>query len=145
VADDKPVLDPKYTVWPQGIDAATVWVLNGHIGLMFTEITAERLRAKARISATLRRASIAGFGGVYASIAATVACRGGVLSLGGAGHVVAANNKTDVLRFVCGGLLDVQAAPLFCDRREQLWCVVIADGNGQTCAVGGVRLQNVFN
>jgi acyl-coenzyme A thioesterase PaaI-like protein len=122
-----------------------VWVLNGHIGLMFSEITAERVRAKAQISATLRQSSIAGFGGVYASIASTVACRGGALSLGGAGHVIDVNNNTEVLRFVCDGLLDVQASPLFCDRREQLWSVVIADGNGQNCAIGGVRLQNVFN
>jgi len=133
------------TVAPSDLNAVTALNLEGHIGLKFTETTAERVRATVAVGPQLRQAGGIVHGGVYCSIIESVASWGGTLLLDGEGHAVGVNNNTDFLRSVRDGVLVADAAPVFRSRNQQLWRVVITDDRGHQCAIGHVRLQNVPN
>jgi uncharacterized protein (TIGR00369 family) len=134
-----------YTVAPADLNAVTALNLEGHIGLKFTETTAERVRATVAVGPQLRQAGGIVHGGVYCSIVESVASWGGTLLLDGEGHAVGVNNNTDFLRSVRDGVLVADAAPVFRGRSQQVWRVVITDARGHECAIGHVRLQNVLN
>jgi 1,4-dihydroxy-2-naphthoyl-CoA hydrolase len=57
---------------------------------------------------------------------------------------VRVNNNTDFLRATRAGILTAEATPVFRGRQQQLWRVVITDGDDRQCAQGQVRLQNVM-
>ncbi|MCW2626651.1 MAG: thioesterase [Mycobacterium sp.] len=145
MADEPDGSVPKYTVAPADLTAATASTFEGHIGLEFTETTADRVRAKVAIGPAPRQAGGIVHGGVYCSIVETVASWGGLLSLGGHGHVVGVNNNTDFLRSARDDTLLAEGSPVFRGRTKQLWRVVITDAGGRECAVGQVRLRNVPN
>jgi 1,4-dihydroxy-2-naphthoyl-CoA hydrolase len=141
-----PAQEPcNYTVEPADLNAVTALNLEGHIGLTFTETSAERVRATVKVGPQLRQAGGIVHGGVYCSIVESVASWGGTLLLDGEGHAVGVNNNTDFLRSVRDGVLVADAAPVFRSRNQQLWRVVITDGRGHECAIGHVRLHNVLN
>jgi acyl-coenzyme A thioesterase PaaI-like protein len=81
MADDLSGSAPQYTVTPEDANAVTAPMFEGHIGLKFTETTADRVRARVPISPVLRQAGRIVHGGVYCSIVETVASWGGLLSL----------------------------------------------------------------
>jgi acyl-coenzyme A thioesterase PaaI-like protein len=72
----------KHTDLPEDLNATTATMLEGRIGLNFTETTARRVRAEVAISPVLRQATGVVHGGAYCSIAETVASWGVLLSLG---------------------------------------------------------------
>jgi uncharacterized protein (TIGR00369 family) len=85
-------------------------------------------------------------GGVYASVAESVA------SLAGAiwqrdrvpdGRVVGVSNATSFLRAVREGTLSIVATPLHRGRTLQLWQVLITDEEGRLVAKSEVRLANL--
>ena len=88
MADDASGSAPKHTVSPEDLNAATASVFEGHIGLVFTETTPDRVCATVAIGPELRQAARRRHGGAYCSIVESVASWGGLLSLDGAGHVV---------------------------------------------------------
>jgi 1,4-dihydroxy-2-naphthoyl-CoA hydrolase len=134
-----------YTVAPADLNAVTALNLEGHLGLKFTETTAERVRATVAVGPQLRQAGGTVHGGVYCAIVESVASWGGTLLLDGEGHAVGVNNNTGFLRSVRDGVLVADAAPVFRGRSQQLWRAVITDKRGHECAIGHVRLQNVLN
>jgi 1,4-dihydroxy-2-naphthoyl-CoA hydrolase len=145
MADELSGPPKKLTVTPEEANTVTAPAFEGHIGLEFTETTADRVRAKVPISPVLRQAGGIVHGGVYCSIVETVASWGGLLSLAGAGHVVGVHNSTDFLRSVRDDTLLAEALPVFRGRSQQLWRVVITDSGGRECAIGQVRLHNVYD
>lgn len=136
---------PKHVVEPQDLNAITASMFEGHIGLEFTETKPDRVRARVTMSSVLRQATGVVHGGVYCSIVETVASWGGLLSLDGAGHVVGVNNNTDFLRGVRDDDLLAEGTSVFRGRSQQLWRVIITTVDGCECAVGQVRLHNVYN
>jgi uncharacterized protein (TIGR00369 family) len=74
----------------------------------------------------------------------SVASVGATMPLNGKGYAVGVNNNTDFLRATRDGILTAEATPVFRGRQQQLWRVVIKDGDGRQCAQGHVRLQNVM-
>jgi 1,4-dihydroxy-2-naphthoyl-CoA hydrolase len=70
---------------------------------------------------------------------------GATVSLNGEGYAMGVNNNTDFLRATRDGVLTAEAIPVFRGRQQQLWRVVIKNGDGSDCAVGQVRLHNVFD
>jgi|SRR5271169_616844 len=144
MAEDPSGPAPKHTITPEDLNAVTASIFEGHIGLEFTETTANRVRAKVAISPALLQAAGVVHGGVYCSIVESVASWGGSLSLDGTGHVVGVNNNTDFLRAVRDDTLLAEATPVFRGRSQQLWRVVITNSDGRECAIGQVRLHNVF-
>ena len=144
MAEELPGPSAKLSLTPEEANAVTAPVFEGHIGLEFIETTADRVRAKVPVSPVLRQAGGIVHGGVYCSIAETVASWGGLLSLAGAGHVVGVHNSTDFLRSVRDDTLLAEALPVFRGKSQQLWRVVITDIEGRECAIGQVRLHNVL-
>jgi uncharacterized protein (TIGR00369 family) len=132
------------SVTPEQLTAFTASRFEGHIGLKFFEIGSERVRAGLTISPALRQASGITHGGVYCSIVESVASVGATASLNRKGYAVGVNNNTDFLRATRDGILTAEATPVFRGRQQQLWRVVIRDGDSRECALGQVRLQNVM-
>lgn len=84
-------------------------------------------------------------GGVYCTLAETVASIGGVIARGsdGAG-AVGQSNQTDFLRAArVGATLTAVATPVHVGRSVQLWGVDIRDESGVLCAQSRVRLFNL--
>jgi 1,4-dihydroxy-2-naphthoyl-CoA hydrolase len=85
-------------------------------------------------------------GGVYCTLAETLASAGGAMwameqGLAGA---VGISNKTDFLRATTDGVLIGEATPIHRGRTQQLWQVNITrEGEGKLVAQSQVRLQNV--
>jgi 1,4-dihydroxy-2-naphthoyl-CoA hydrolase len=85
-------------------------------------------------------------GGVYCTLAETLASAGGALwameqGLAGA---VGISNKTDFLRATTDGVLIGEATPIYRGRTQQLWQVNITrEDDGKLAAQSQVRLQNV--
>jgi uncharacterized protein (TIGR00369 family) len=129
---------------PEQLTAFAASLFEGHIGLQFLELESERVRASLTISPPLRQASGVTHGGVYCSMVESVASVGATMPLNGKGYAVGVNNNTDFLRATRDGILTAEATPVFRGRQQQLWRVVIKDGDGRQCAQGHVRLQNVM-
>lgn len=85
-------------------------------------------------------------GGVYCTLAETVASTGAALwavEQGLAGAVGVAN-KTDFLRATTGGVLVAEATPIHRGRSQQLWQVtIVREGDGKLAAQSQVRMHNV--
>jgi 1,4-dihydroxy-2-naphthoyl-CoA hydrolase len=129
---------------PEQLTAFTASLFEGHIGLRFSELESQRVRASLTVSPPLRQASGVTHGGVYCSMVESVASVGATMSLKGKGYAVGVNNNTDFLRATRAGILTAEATPVFRGRQQQLWRVVITDGDDRQCAQGQVRLQNVM-
>jgi uncharacterized protein (TIGR00369 family) len=117
--------------------------LAGHLGMEFTEVTADRATLTLKIRPELHQPYGIVHGGVYCAMVETVASTGAAVWLGDRGHVVGVSNQTDFLRAVRDGLLTATATPVHRGRLQQLWVVEITDEGRRTVARGQVRLQNI--
>lgn len=113
------------------------------IGLRFTEVGPDRVRAEWEVRPQLHQPAGIQNGGVYCTVIETLASVGAGIWLADRGAVVGVNNNTDFLRAVREGLLTGEATPIHRGRSQQLWIVVITDEQGRTVARGQVRLQNL--
>ncbi len=113
------------------------------LGLEYTEVTADGVRARLVLRPELHQPFGITHGGVYCAIIESVASVSGVVWLGGTGHVVGVNNNTDFLRAVSSGELSIRSTPIHRGRRQQLWLVEIDAEGGKAIARGQVRLQNI--
>lgn len=68
------------------------------IGLEYTELSPDRVRAQWTVKPTLHQPAGIQHGGVYCSVVESLASVGGTVWLGERGHVVGVNNNTDFLR-----------------------------------------------
>jgi len=128
---------------PEQLNALTASLFEGRLGLEFSEIGADRVRASLTIGTGLRQASGVTHGGVYCSMVESVASVGASISLNGKGYAVGVNNNTDFLRATREGVVTAEGTPVFRGRQQQLWRVVVKGSDGRECAQGHVRLQNV--
>lgn len=129
---------------PEQLTALTASLFEGHLGLEFSEIGADRVRASLTIRPELCQGTGVTHGGVYCSMAESVASMGASIALDGKGYAVGVNNNTDFLRATRDGVLTAEGTPVFRGRQQQLWRVVITGSDGRDCAQAHVRLQNVM-
>lgn len=115
----------------------------GGIGMVFGEVTPDRVVVTVEIGPHLHQPYGIVHGGVYCAIVEEVASVAGAVWLGGEGKVVGVNNSTDFLRAVTEGTLTATGTPVHRGRTQQLWRVEITDDTGRTAAVGQVRLANL--
>ncbi|GGK38201.1 PaaI family thioesterase [Nocardia camponoti] len=113
------------------------------IGLRFTEVGPDLVRAEWEVTPKLYQPAGIQNGGVYCTVIETLASVGGGVWFGDRGQVVGVNNNTDFLRAVSNGILTAEATPIHRGRSQQLWVVVVTDAEGRTIARGQVRLQNL--
>lgn len=113
------------------------------LGLEFTELTADRVRAQWKVTPALYQPWGIMHGGVHCAVIESVASIAGSLWFGDRGHVVGVNNNTDFLRATRDGILFADATPVHRGRSQQLWLVTITDEQERLVARGQVRLQNI--
>jgi 1,4-dihydroxy-2-naphthoyl-CoA hydrolase len=116
------------------------------LGLQYTELSPDGVRARLEVKPTLLQPMGLVHGGVYCSMIesmASVAAYTWLNANGAGGNVVGVNNNTDFLRSATSGMLYGSAEPIHRGRRQQLWLVMITDGDDRVIARGQVRLQNL--
>ncbi|OAK51327.1 thioesterase [Rhodococcoides kyotonense] len=118
---------------------------DGAIGLEYTEVTADRVRARWDVTPSLHQPAGIMHGGVLCSVVESLASIGASVWLGNRGHVVGVNNNTDFLRASRSGTLSAEAVPVHRGRTQQLWRVDIVDEAGKAVAQGKVRLANIVD
>lgn len=145
-ASRSPAIAPLADLLASGVDA--VALLNAHrgtfdklIGLVFTEVAEGAIAAEVPVSEALLQPYGLVHGGVYATIAETLASAGAaVIALPRGQSVVGLENTTAFLRGTRGGVLRGRARALSAGRRTQVWSVEIADQEGTAVATGRVRV-----
>lgn len=128
---------------PEAMNEADRGYFTDFIGLRYTEITPDRVRAEWSVTPNLHQPAGIQNGGVYCTVVETLASVAGGVWFGERGTVVGVNNNTDFLRAVREGLLRGEATPIHRGRSQQLWVVVITDEQDRVVARGQVRLQNL--
>ncbi|MDH6678618.1 1,4-dihydroxy-2-naphthoyl-CoA hydrolase [Rhodococcus sp. LBL1] len=113
------------------------------LGLEFTELTPDRVRAQWKVTPALHQPWGIMHGGVHCAVIESVASIAASLWLGDRGHVVGVNNNTDFLRATRDGILFAEASPVHRGRTQQLWLVTVTDEQDRVVARGQVRLQNI--
>ncbi|KAA0020102.1 PaaI family thioesterase [Antrihabitans cavernicola] len=116
---------------------------DGVIGLRFTEVSGDRVRAQWTVGPAMHQPNGIVHGGVHCSVVESLASVAGATWFGERGRVVGVNNNTDFLRAVSTGKLFGEATPIHRGRSQQLWQVYITDEQERTIARGQVRLQNL--
>jgi 1,4-dihydroxy-2-naphthoyl-CoA hydrolase len=122
---------------------------DAEIGLVYTEVTPDGVKAHLRVKPTLLQPMGIVHGGVYCSMIESMASVSAFTWLGanGGGNVVGVNNNTDFLRAISAGTVYGVSEPVHRGRRQQLWLVTIRDGptaaHDRLVARGHVRLQNL--
>ena len=116
-----------------------------HIGLTYTELTADGVKAHLHVVPQLHQPMGIVHGGVWCSMVESMASVSAFLWLegNGGGNVVGVNNSTDFLRAITEGTAYGVSEPIHRGRRQQLWLVTIRDDAQRTIARGQVRLQNL--
>lgn len=116
------------------------------IGLVFTELGPDGVRAQLSVQPKLLQPTGIVHGGVYCAMVESVASVSAYLWLnrvGAGGSVVGVNNNTDFLRAISSGTVHAASTPVHRGRRQQLWLVEITDSAERVIARGQVRLQNL--
>ncbi len=118
----------------------------GHTGIELTEATPDVARGRLEIADIHHQPYGVVHGGVYCTLAETIASTGAAvwaMSQGMAG-AVGLSNTTDFLRATTDGVLLAEAKPIHRGRSGQLWEVTIhREGDGKLVAHSQVRLHNV--
>ena len=118
----------------------------GHTGIEMTDATPDRATGRLVITENHHQPYGVVHGGVYCTIAETVASTGAAvwaMSQGMAG-AVGVTNTTNFLRATSSGVLLAVATPIHRGRSQQLWNVDITrEEDGKLAAQSQVRLHNV--
>ena len=118
---------------------------DNEIGLKYTELTADGVRAELAVKPSLHQPMGIVHGGVWCAMVESMASVSAYLwlSVNGGGNVVGVNNNTDFLRAVTEGTAFGVSEPIHRGRLQQLWLVTIRDPADTLIARGQVRLQNL--
>ncbi|MEA1902780.1 MAG: PaaI family thioesterase [Actinomycetota bacterium] len=118
----------------------------GHSGIELTDANAEFCSGRVEIQDFHRQPYGVVHGGVYCTLAETIASTAAAIwamERGFAG-AVGITNKTDFLKATTEGVLIAEATPIHRGRTQQLWQVNITrEEDGRLVAQSQVRLQNV--
>jgi 1,4-dihydroxy-2-naphthoyl-CoA hydrolase len=130
---------------PSHLPDGTSSPFDDQLGLVYTEVTPDGIKAQLEVTPQLRQPMGIVHGGVYCSVIESVASTSAYtwLNAHGGGNVVGVNNNTDFLRAISAGTVYAVSEPLHRGRRQQLWLVSIRDEQDRVVARGQVRLQNL--
>jgi uncharacterized protein (TIGR00369 family) len=105
-------------------------------GLRLLEVSAEKVRAQVQVRDELRQPAGLVHGGVYASIAETMASLATGMSVLPEGSVaMGLSNSTSFLRPITAGAVHARATRLHRGRTTWVWDVHFSDDAGKLCAV----------
>ncbi len=136
--------DPRPSVDVLDVAATLNAALDGHnvaLGLCFVEATRERVVAQLTIGPHHHQAYGIVHGGVYTSMVETACSVGAAMQAATHGaSAVGLENHTSFLHAVRAGTLRVEATPVECGKRTQLWQASVQDGRSRIVASGRVRM-----
>jgi uncharacterized protein (TIGR00369 family) len=111
------------------------------VGLEITEVTPERVSGQIAVRDELLQPFGVIHGGVYATIAESLASRGTAAAVWAEGSLaLGLSNHTSFLRPVNQGTVTAVGRPLHRGRTTWVWDVEMTDGNGARCAVSRVTI-----
>jgi len=120
----------------------------GLTGIVLVDMSGDRCVGRLEIETKHHQPYGVVHGGVYCTLAETVASTGAAMwavEQGMAG-AVGVTNKTDFLRTTTDGALVAEATPIHRGKSQQLWQVnIIRENDGKLAAQAQVRLHNVSN
>jgi 1,4-dihydroxy-2-naphthoyl-CoA hydrolase len=109
---------------------------DGLYGLEVTELSAERASGRVVVRDELKQPAGLVHGGVYASIAESLASLATALTVMPEGKMaVGLSNQTSFLRPITEGVIVAEATPKHRGRTTWVWEVEIFDGDGQLCVL----------
>jgi 1,4-dihydroxy-2-naphthoyl-CoA hydrolase len=109
---------------------------NGLIGLELTELTDEIVTGEVAVREELKQPLGLVHGGVYASIAESLASFGTALAVGPEGkQAVGLSNQTSFLRPITQGTIHARATRRHRGRTTWVWEVEIFDDDGRLCVL----------
>lgn len=116
-----------------------------HSGIELTDASADLAAGRIELTENHMQPYGVVHGGVYCTLAETLASTGAAIWAMGEGMAgaVGVTNKTDFLRPTTGGELRGEATPIFRGKTQQLWQVNITRDDGKLAAQSQVRLHNV--
>lgn len=111
------------------------------LGLELLEVTPELVRGNVAVRPELLQPMGLVHGGVYASIAESLASRGTAAAvLRDGGYVVGLSNHTSFLRPTGEGVIAASARPVHRGRSTWVWDVELLDGEQRRCAISRVTI-----
>lgn len=114
---------------------------DGLLGVVWTELSSEHATAEVPVRPELTQPAGLVHGGVYATLAETVASTATAVALGaGAGSVLGLSNLTSYLRPVADGTIHADAVSKHSGRTTWVWEVEMKDDDGRLCAVSRVTV-----
>lgn len=136
--------DPRPSADVTDVAATLNAALDGHnvaLGLRFVQATRERVVAELTVGPQHLQAYGIVHGGVYTSIVETACSVGGAMQAATHGaSAVGLENHTSFLHAVREGTLRVEATPVECGRRTQLWQASVFDARERVVASGRLRM-----
>jgi 1,4-dihydroxy-2-naphthoyl-CoA hydrolase len=109
---------------------------DGHYGLEVTEVSDEVMRGEVRVRDELKQLAGLVHGGVYASIAESLASIGTALAVMAEGKTaVGLSNQTSFLRPITAGTIHAEARRKHRGRSTWVWEVEITDDDGRLCVL----------
>jgi 1,4-dihydroxy-2-naphthoyl-CoA hydrolase len=112
-----------------------------HLGLELVTVEPDRIAARMPVNDHLKQPYGLVHGGVYASIAESLASIGTALAVFEEGaSALGLANQTSFLRPATGGELLAEATPLHKGRTTWVWDVSCRDGEGRLCAVSRMTI-----
>ncbi|HEY2769002.1 MAG TPA: PaaI family thioesterase [Solirubrobacteraceae bacterium] len=109
---------------------------DGLYGLEVTELSAERASGRVAVRDELKQPAGLVHGGVYASIAESLASLATAMTVLPEGKMaVGLSNQTSFLRPITEGVIVAEATPKHRGRTTWVWEVEIFDGDGQLCVL----------
>jgi 1,4-dihydroxy-2-naphthoyl-CoA hydrolase len=109
---------------------------DGLYGLELTELSEALVRGRVEVREELKQPAGLVHGGVYASIAESLASYGTAIGVMSAGkRVMGLSNQTSFLRPITSGVIDAQAIRKHRGRSTWVWEVEISDDQGRLCVL----------
>ena len=125
---------------PAELDALSAGSAIEHLGIVFTEVGDDFLRATMPVDARMVQPYGLLHGGASVLLAETLGSSAGNLCVADGQRVVGIEINANHLQAVTGGLVTGTARPLHVGRRTQVWEIRIEDARGRLACVSRITL-----
>lgn len=125
---------------PAELDALSAGSAIEHLGIVFTEVGDDFLRATMPVDPRTVQPYGLLHGGASVLLAETLGSSAGNLCVADGQRVVGIEINANHLQAVTGGLVTGTARPLHVGRRTQVWEIRIEDGRGRLACVSRITL-----
>ena len=132
-------------IWKQPVDLASIQAINSHcavdhLGIEFTEVGDDFLKARVPVDARTRQPMGILHGGVSVVLAETLGSTGAALAAQPGHRVVGLEVNANHLRSVSSGWVHGTARPIHLGRSTQVWQIEMQDEQGRPTCVARLTM-----